>query len=263
MFVGKTILEKTNIVTGAIANAMTSVIGYLDGDVGNPGLQFGCKHEADLISMLRSDAFSYLGESLNYIRLNWNSIIQSDILKNDIVLFLRRCRDFRNTISVFDDCICRNLDDADNILDDCWIGRSYLVDFEDWRSRAMFAIEFARKNFIDNKCELGAFNGIVRNFRKYFIGVSDEEFRDFILYGKPLSSRPKWLGGRVEATLMGQELGLSCSDMNRSFLFVDSSGKPRKLKYSSDTVSMDRRYYEIHTALDSVRSAIELTGISH
>ena len=60
MFVGKTILEKTNIVTGAIANAMTSVIGYLDGDVGNPGVQFGCKHEADLISMLRSDAFSYL-----------------------------------------------------------------------------------------------------------------------------------------------------------------------------------------------------------
>ena len=57
---------------------------------------------------------------------------------------------------------------------------------------------------------------------------------------------------------MGQELGLECADMNHSFLFRNRQGRPRDLKYSSDALNNDRRYYKISEVLDCVKEAKDM-----
>lgn len=255
---GKTILEKTNDLTEGLVSAMTSVIDFLECTYSDD-LSLGCKYETDFIERYFPDTFRNLGECLNYIRFNWSDIIHSEMLEYDLLVFIQHCRVFHYTVSDFDDCICRNYDSAIGILQDCWIGRSYLVEMESWKNRASFAINYARKNFLCDGPLLGEFEGMAKRFRNYFVNVTDEQLMGFVMSNQPIPSRPKWIGGRVEATLMGLELGISCADMNRSFLFLDAAGRPRKLKYSSNPVSMSRQYYGIHSALDSLKAAIKTT----
>lgn len=94
-----------------------------------------------------------------------------------------------------------------------------------------------------------------KTFRVDRVRQPGSQVQEVVLNRRPLSDRPIWLGDRCEGTLMGQELGLECADMNHSFLFRNRQGRPRELKYSSDALNNDRRYYKISEVLDCVKEA--------
>ncbi len=256
-------LEKTSYAAEVIAMAMASVVSYLEGHPDDSTRRDRCRFAVGTIEDGQTALFDSLYASLHEIWQDWNQIVRSDVWKHAILDFFKRCRKFYSSVGNFDDSIVMNGDEASKIFSDCWIGRSYFMRIQRWMDSAAYAMRLAEEDFVEPDSDLGAFAGMAKRFRPFFAGGSDEDLRDFVVNGIAIPSRPRWRGSRCEGTLMGMELGLECADMNQSFRFLNDAGKPRPLKYSSDIVSMDRKYYKISGVLDILKKAVEEAKISH
>lgn len=258
----RSILNDTFEELRTVEAAIDSLTDFLNGSPSGASALDNCKFAVDLLQSRSSKCMRMLDQSLSFIEDYWKDIIQSEPLENEVYRFCNYCTDLYGKVWSLDDSICWHDELVVEVLEDCWLVRRLLVAMTHWINRAKFVIDFANENFCDRRSELGAFLGMARRFRSFFVGVSDEELRDLVIQGKPLSSRPIWRGERCEGTLMGKELGLSCADMNHSFVFLSDKKMPRPLKYSSDQVSNDRKFYKISAPLDLLKRARELTRIS-
>ena len=259
MEIRRSILSETFEEIRTVEAAVDSLTDFLDGSPSGASALDNGKFAVDLLEHNYSKGAEMLDMSLDYIESQWKEIIQSEAMEYEVYRFCSSCRALYEKIDRLDDSVCRNDALGAAVLDDCWLARRYLVSMMHWISRAAFVLEYADENFRDRRGELGAFYGAAKACRPFFAGVSDEDLRDLVMDGKPLAGRPVWRGTRCEGTLMGQELGLSCADMNHSFLFLNEKKMPRPLKYSSDTVNNDRMFYKIAGALDFLKRAKELT----
>lgn len=243
---GLTILDRTSRRTEVIADAMISVISCLEPTERADSMHDGCKFDVDTIEGQAATLEAEMIQSLRFIRRNWNEIIQNEMRLQEVESFMQMFCEFENTVKAFDECFCRNESEAVKVFNDWWIGRTYLACLLDWNKRAQYISDIVNKRFKPMKPEKNRFRNIARKFQRYFVGVKDADLEGFVRWGIPLPNRPKWLGHRCEATIMGMELGRSCKEMNDAFLIVDASGNPKKLNYSQDAPRMDYRYYAIH-----------------
>ena len=256
------ILEKTLLELKRVGNAMVDVTDFLYGSPSETTALDNCKFAVDMLEEQVVKVKDMMNSSLDYIEEKWADIMRSEPWEHEVLSFCEDCKRFYDKVVAFEESVCVNDDLGATILNDCWIARKYYILMTHWITRAEFIMNFADANFQDRQSNLGPFFGLAKMFRPFFTGVTDEELRDFVLNGIPIASRPIWRGERCEGTLMGQELGLECADMNHSFSFLNEKRMPRPLKYSSDPVSNDRRYYRISRPLDHLKKALSLTSIS-
>ena len=249
------ILRESLKRTEAIAEAMDSVTGFLEGHPSDATRLDRCRFVLGLFVGRRRETVDCLDRCLDYIEQNWAAILQSEPWEYEVVQLLKAVGRLVGSCERLDECIAIHPDEADEILEDCWIARGYWVELCRWMRRAECVISFADENFSDERVILGPFYGLARKFRRFFAGVSDGELRELLLHGRPISSRPRWMGERCEGTLFGLELGLTCAVMNQSFTFYGTNRRLRPLKYSSDPVTNSRGSYGICSAIDSALDA--------
>lgn len=241
-----------------VGNAMAAVTDYLEGRPSGPSALDNCKCVVELLESRPMKLQQLMDESLAYLQQNWVSIIQSEPWEHEVLVFCDACKVFYEKTTAFDESVCLNDDEGAEILNDWWIARKYFIGMLHWITRAESILDFAAENFKDRRGELGPFAGLAKLFRPFFTGVTDEQLRDFVLERKPIPGRPVWKGERCEGTLMGQELGIDCAEMNNSFNFQNEKHLPKQLKYGSDKPRNIRRSYRISTALDSLIRARDL-----
>lgn len=258
METGETILDIAEHSMEAIADAMVSMMSFIthESAAGIPGWRF--QNDLDIIEEKYLGLQRQLNQTTRFIRMRWNSILQNDMLIDEAAEFFRQAVRFKKLASELDECIVQNEAKAFELMHGSWIAREYLVLMLEWHERNANLHNALLGLSMEMEQKQDPFYGIARKFRPYFVGVTDEQIKELVLNRRPLSDRPIWLGDRCEGTLMGQELGLEYADMNHSFLFRNRQGRPRDLKYSSDALNNDRRYYKISEVLDCVKEAKEI-----
>lgn len=251
---GETILDYTKAEMERVAEAMSSIVAYMEPDADGCRPVYQGKFQADIIEQSYDGLKNDIRESFGFIRENWNNILANDLYQHEIRECIDSCRSFRSMVENFDDCFSRNLDTAVNIFNDEWIARKYLMLVVKTRDHCHYITEYVEHNFKEwHFCE-DPFAGAARRFRNYFVGVSDDSLRGLVLNKVPLPRRAKWLGDRREATIFGVTLGIKCSLMNKSFFFPNKEGMHRNLNYSSDGTSLNFNSYDIAPILDSLKS---------
>ena len=148
---------------------------------------------------------------------------------------------------------CKNSEKAFNMFRDVWIARKYFV--------MMLELENIHKDLMGcfeeycNKRPSVAkpFRGMATEFRDFFVGVSDTELENLILYNKPFSKKHLWKGERVEATIFAKTFGLSAKIMNRCFVINGSNGFHRDLNLSGDKPSFMFSNYGIYAHLEKFK----------
>lgn len=247
-----TLFAKTEEVTGAVAQAMAAVASFLesaDADVERVG---ECRFECGVLKGKEIELKRLLADSLAAIRYEWNRIVQNDMLLDEVCAYVENIQKFHAAAGAFDDSVCLHGIDADEILGDSWLARRYLSIAADWEKSAGAVIDFAgsRRRRISRSDD--PFSGMARRLHKFFVGVHDDELKALVLDGVSLAARPKWLQDRRQAVVFGKTLGISCRDMNRSFMFVTRDGTPRALNYSSDGPTLDYSCYEIYPLISGI-----------
>lgn len=247
-----TLFAKIREVTAAVADAMatvTSLIGTADTDIERVG---ECRYEAGVLKGKELELRKLLSDSLDAVRQEWNQIVQNDMLLDEVTAYVETVQQFHGTAWEFDEFVCQHGIDTDEILGDSWLARRYLSMTAEWEKNAEAVIDFIgsrRKRIIQMD---DPFTGLARRLHKFFVGVHDDELKALVTDGVSLASRPKWLQDRRQAVVFGKTLGISCRDMNRSFLFLGLNGTPRPLNYSSDGPTLDYNCYEIYTLISHI-----------
>ena len=188
--------------------------------------------------------------------LEWNDIIQNDMRIAQIRGYLSACLKFRKKVNEFDECITGCDNDLDYLVGDNWFARRYYVMMDDWRNSASTMIEYAEKDFMVEPHLADPFDVAVRRLRRFFKGVSAAGFRDFVMNGVCLKDRPRWLSDKRQAVIMGTMLGISCRDMNNSYLFIGKDGQPMRLNYTSNQPHLDISSYEIYPVIKALKEAV-------
>ena len=249
---GIEVLERVERLAAAIGESMAAVSVFLCHEERREELLGSCRFEAGVIMGRENELKTSLKGAAQWTLMNWNGIIQNDMLLERIGSYIRQLQDFDSKVHDFDDAVCRFEDAAADVFDDTWIARRYLVIMCDWKKENEAVIGFTDGHTGVQRHLDDAFAVCARRLRKIFAGVSPEDLKRFVTNGVPLATRPKWLADRVSATVFGQTLGISCRDMNQSFLFVNKEGMPSRLNYSQDKPTLDFSCYPIH------RLALEL-----
>ncbi len=253
---GEAILDYTKAEMERVAEAMSSIMAFMEADADGGRPEYQGKFQADIIEQSYVGLRDGMRVSYDVIRDRWNDILVNDLYQHDIRVCVDSFKSFREEVEAFDDSFCRNLDFAVTIFDDEWIARKYLEMVASTRDQCRYLTDFVEHNFIERHFGNDPFAGAARRFRNYFVGVSDDGLRKLVKEHIPLSRRTKWLGDRREATVFGQTLGLKCSLMNKSFFFPGKNGMPRDLNYSSDGTDLNFSSYDIAPILESLKPVI-------
>jgi len=224
---GETILDITKGEMERVAEAMRSIVSVLEDGAGGGRLVYLCKFEVDVIEDGYEAMRGHIRESVSFIRERWNSILENDMYQQEVRDCVRACQEFRSTVEAFDECFSINRDRALMAFSDEWISRKYLEMVVKIRDRCQYIFDFVSANFKERVYDDDPFRGASRRFRTYFTGVSDDSLRFLIVDQVPLPRRARWLGDRREATIFGKTLGLRCTLMNKSFLFLKNDGLHR------------------------------------
>lgn len=252
---GIEVLENAETLAAGIGESMDAVSGFLSDVERRDELHGGCRFEAGVITGMENDLREALKRAARWLQMNWNSIIQNDMLLERTARFVGCVRDFDSKVHVFDDAVCRFEDDAVELFDDTWIARRYLVMICDCRKDIAPIADFCTKHTGVGRHLDDAMALCVHRLRKVFTGVTAGDLRRFVTDGVSLAARPKWLADRVSGTVFGQTLGISCRDMNLSFLFVNKEGMPSRLNYSQDKPTLDFNCYPIYRLAMELKEA--------
>lgn len=240
-----------------VAGAMSSIVAFLEAGDSRIIPEFQGKFQVDVIEESYGELRDHLRQSYGFVMNSWNSILENELLQQELRECVLACKSFRSTVESFDECFRRNLDLALSVFSNEWIARQYLEMVLKMRDSCSYVSAFVESKFKDPALGDDPYKGAARRFKAYFVGVSDDSLRSLIQYKIPFSHRAKWLGDRREATIFGQTLGLKCSLMNKSFLFCGRDGMPRDLNYSSDGTNLNFNSYDIAPILESLTAAVK------
>lgn len=243
------LFARTEKLAAAVAEAMATVSSFIETGEDDIEAAGRCRFEAGVLKDSEKQLSLLLADCLTAVREEWNTIVQNDMLKDEVNVLTDSVRSFHSAAYAFDEAVCMHGIEADAVLGDSWLARRYLAMAADWEKEAAAVIDFTdfrRKH----ETELdGPFYGLARRLHKFFVGVQDDELKALVLNGVSLATRPRWLQDRRQAVVMGRTLGISCRDMNRSFLFLNRQGEPSPLNYSSDGPTLDYSCYEIYSII--------------
>ena len=247
------ILRQTLTTTQTVASAMAGVVGFWSNGTAESRSYFGFANLVNDIETEYPNVETLTMKSRTYIYEHWLDIEQNNMLQKEVAEYLERVKAFLHQLRIFEEMFCKNAEKAFIMFRDVWIARKYFV--------LMLELERIYKDLMGRFEEYRhkrpsvakPFRGMATEFRDFFVGVSDTELENLILYNKPFRKKHLWKGERVEATIFAKTFGLSAKIMNRCFVINGSNGFHRDLNLSGDKPSYMFSNYGIYAHLEKFR----------
>ena len=247
------ILRQTLTTTQTVASAMAGVVGFWSNGTAESRSYFGFANLVNDIETEYPNVETLTMKSRTYIYEHWLDIEQNNMLQKEVAEYLERVKAFLHQLRIFEEMFCKNAEKAFIMFRDVWIARKYFV--------LMLELERIHKDLMGRFEEYRhkrpsvakPFRGMATEFRDFFVGVSDTELENLILYNKPFRKKHLWKGERVEATIFAKTFGLSAKIMNRCFVINGSNGFHRDLNLSGDKPSFMFSNYGIYAHLEKFK----------
>ena len=247
------ILRQTLTTTQTVASAMAGVVGFWSNGTAESRSYFGFANLVNDIETEYPNVETLTMKSRTYIYEHWLDIEQNNMLQKEVAEYLERVKAFLHQLRIFEEMFCKNAEKAFIMFRDVWIARKYFV--------LMLELERIHKDLMGRFEEYRhkrpsvakPFRGMATEFRDFFVGVSDTELENLILYNKPFRKKHLWKGERVEATIFAKMFGLSAKIMNRCFVINGSNGFHRDLNLSGDKPSYVFSNYGIYAHLEKFK----------
>ena len=247
------ILRQTLTTTQTVASAMAGVVGFWSNGTAESRSYFGFANLVNDIETEYPNVETLTMKSRTYIYEHWLDIEQNNMLQKEVAEYLERVKAFLHQLRIFEEMFCKNAEKAFIMFRDVWIARKYFV--------LMLEMELIHKDLMGRFEEYRhkrpsvakPFRGMATEFRDFFVGVSDTELENLILYNKPFRKKHLWKGERVEATIFAKTFGLSAKIMNRCFVINGSNGFHRDLNLSGDKPSFVFSNYGIYAHLEKFK----------
>ena len=247
------ILRQTLTTTQTVASAMAGVVGFWSNGTAESRSHLGFANLVNDIETEYPNVETLTMKSRTYIYEHWLDIEQNNMLQKEVAEYLERIKAFLHQLRIFEEMFCKNAEKAFIMFRDVWIARKYFV--------LMLELERIYKDLMGRFEEYRhkrpsvakPFRGMATEFRDFFVGVSDTELENLILYNKPFRKKHLWKGERVEATIFAKTFGLSAKIMNRCFVINGSNGFHRDLNLSGDKPSYMFSNYGIYAHLEKFR----------
>ena len=175
------------------------------------------------------------------------------MLQKEVAEYLERVKAFLHQLRIFEEMFCKNAEKAFIMFRDVWIARKYFVLMLEMERIYGDLIGLFEEYCYKRPSVAKPFRGMATEFRDFFVGVSDTELENLILYNKPFRKKHLWKGERVEATIFAKTFGLSAKIMNRCFVINGSNGFHRDLNLSGDKPSFMFSNYGIYAHLEKFK----------
>ena len=247
------ILRQTLTTTQTVASAMAGVVGFWSNGTAESRSYFGFANLVNDIETEYPNVETLTMKSRTYIYEHWLDIEQNNMLQKEVAEYLERVKAFLHQLRIFEEMFCKNAEKAFIMFRDVWIARKYFVLMLEMERIYGDLIGLFEEYCYKRPSVAKPFRGMATEFRDYFVGVSDTELENLILYNKPFRKKHLWKGERVEATIFAKTFGLSAKIMNRCFVINGSNGFHRDLNLSGDKPSFVFSNYGIYAHLEKFK----------
>ena len=247
------ILRQTLTTTQTVASAMAGVVGFWSNGTAESRSYFGFANLVNDIETEYPNVETLTMKSRTYIYEHWLDIEQNNMLQKEVAEYLERVKAFLHQLRIFEEMFCKNAEKAFIMFRDVWIARKYFVLMLEMERIYGDLIELFEEYCYKRPSVAKPFRGMATEFRDFFVGVSDTELENLILYNKPFRKKHLWKGERVEATIFAKTFGLSAKIMNRCFVINGSNGFHRDLNLSGDKPSFMFSNYGIYAHLEKFK----------
>ena len=247
------ILRQTLTTTQTVASAMAGVVGFWSNGTAESRSYFGFANLVNDIETEYPNVETLTMKSRTYIYEHWLDIEQNNMLQKEVAEYLERVKAFLHQLRIFEEMFCKNAEKAFIMFRDVWIARKYFVLMLEMERIYGDLIGLFEEYCYKRPSVAKPFRGMATEFRDFFVGVSDTELENLILYNKPFRKKHLWKGERVEATIFAKMFGLSAKIMNRCFVINGSNGFHRDLNLSGDKPSFMFSNYGIYAHLEKFK----------
>ena len=247
------ILRQTLTTTQTVASAMAGVVGFWSNGTAESRSYFGFANLVNDIETEYPNVETLTMKSRTYIYEHWLDIEQNNMLQKEVAEYLERVKAFIHQLRIFEEMFCKNAEKAFIMFRDVWIARKYFVLMLEMERIYGDLIGLFEEYCYKRPSVAKPFRGMASEFRDFFVGVSDTELENLILYNKPFRKKHLWKGERVEATIFAKTFGLSAKVMNRCFVINGSNGFHRDLNLSGDKPSFMFSNYGIYAHLEKFK----------
>ena len=247
------ILRQTLTTTQTVASAMAGVVGFWSNGTAESRSHFGFANLVNDIETEYPNVETLTMKSRTYIYEHWLDIEQNNMLQKEVAEYLERVKAFLHQLRIFEEMFCKNAEKAFIMFRDVWIARKYFVLMLEMERIYGDLIGLFEEYCYKRPSVAKPFRGMATEFRDFFVGVSDTELENLILYNKPFRKKHLWKGERVEATIFAKTFGLSAKIMNRCFVINGSNGFHRDLNLSGDKPSFMFSNYGIYAHLEKFK----------
>ena len=247
------ILRQTLTTTQTVASAMAGVVGFWSNGTAESRSHFGFANLVNDIETEYLNVETLTIKSRTYIYEHWLDIEQNNMLQKEVAEYLERIKAFLHQLRIFEEMFCKNAEKAFIMFRDVWIARKYFVLMLEMERIYGDLIGLFEEYCYKRPSVAKPFRGMATEFRDFFVGVSDTELENLILYNKPFRKKHLWKGERVEATIFAKTFGLSAKIMNRCFVINGSNGFHRDLNLSGDKPSFMFSNYGIYAHLEKFK----------
>ena len=247
------ILRQTLTTTQTVASAMAGVVGFWSNGTAESRSYFGFANLVNDIETEYPNVETLTMKSRTYIYEHWLDIEQNNLLQKEVAEYLERVKAFLHQLRIFEEMFCKNAEKAFIMFRDVWIARKYFVLMLEMERIYGDLIGLFEEYCYKRPSVAKPFRGMATEFRDFFVGVSDTELENLILYNKPFRKKHLWKGERVEATIFAKTFGLSAKIMNRCFVINGSNGFHRDLNLSGDKPSFMFSNYGIYAHLEKFK----------
>ena len=247
------ILRQTLTTTQTVASAMAGVVGFWSNGTTESRSYFGFANLVNDIETEYPNVETLTMKSRTYIYEHWLDIEQNNMLQKEVAEYLERIKAFLHQLRIFEEMFCKNAEKAFIMFRDVWIARKYFVLMLEMERIYGDLIGLFEEYCYKRPSVAKPFRGMATEFRDFFVGVSDTELENLILYNKPFRKKHLWKGERVEATIFAKTFGLSAKIMNRCFVINGSNGFHRDLNLSGDKPSFMFSNYGIYAHLEKFK----------
>ena len=232
---------------------MAGVVGFWSNGTAESRSYFGFANLVNDIETEYPNVETLTMKSRTYIYEHWLDIEQNNLLQNEVAEYLERVKAFLHQLRIFEEMFCKNAEKAFIIFRDVWIARKYFVLMLEMDRIYGDLIGLFEEYCYKRPSVAKPFRGMATEFRDFFVGVSDTELENLILYNKPFRKKHLWKGERVEATIFAKTFGLSAKIMNKCFVINGSNGFHRDLNLSGDKPSFMFSNYGIYAHLEKFK----------
>ena len=232
---------------------MAGVVGFWSNGTAESRSYFGFANLVNDIETEYPNVETLTMKSRTYIYEHWLDIEQNNMLQKEVAEYLERVKAFLHQLRIFEEMFCKNAEKAFIMFRDVWIARKYFVLMLEMERIYGDLIGLFEEYCYKRPSVAKPFRGMATEFRDFFVGVSDTELENLILYNKPFRKKHLWKGERVEATIFAKTFGLSAKIMNRCFVINGSNGFHRDLNLSGDKPSFMFSNYGIYAHLEKFK----------